>query len=101
MLFKAGLSNTHSQNPTDHVGARVLDWARTNKTDALRSAAREQVNSGSLDGYAALSRQYMAALPDIDPNLILSSPDAEARGVRRVRNGSITLDIPQAGCRME
>jgi hypothetical protein len=81
----------------DAVGARVLDWAKQNRLPELKDAAREQVNAGTLKGYTALSRQYVEQLAKIDPDAILRSPDAQARGVRRESNGTITVEIPDVG----
>lgn len=76
---------------------RALDWARNARPDALKEAVREQVNHGSVKGYEALSREYISALPSIDPQVVLNSPHAAERGVKLHRNGSITVEIPGVG----
>jgi hypothetical protein len=96
----ATLHAAFEKQATDEVGSRVLEWAKENRLSDLRQAAHDQVATGNLNGYVELSKEYLSKLPDIDPSAILNSPDAAARGIKRERNGTITLDIPGAD-RME
>lgn len=63
----------------------------------LREAARVQAFEGSTRGYRQLLRHYIETLPQHSPDLIFGSGDAEARGIRKERDGTITVAHPQLG----
>ena len=93
----AALTAAFEAQARSTVGDPVIEWAKSARLDALRGAAREQAMSGSLSGYSALVADYMARLPEINPNLILNSADAKAAGVERSKDGTITIYHPKAG----
>jgi hypothetical protein len=71
----------------------VLAWARANKLDSLRAAARDQALQGSVAGFQKLAAEYVKDLPSISPETILNSEDGRKLQARRERNGDITLQI--------
>jgi len=75
----------------------VLEYARQHQPQALKDAMRAHVMDGTTEGYRALARSYIEDLATVNPQAILSSKDAAARGVRQERDGSITVLHPKAG----
>lgn len=76
---------------------QVWAWAREHASEDLRRAAIEHARDGNASGYRPLAVRYIEQLDQLDPDAILNSRDAEARGVRRERDGTITLIHPKAG----
>jgi hypothetical protein len=93
----ATLTAAFEKQAVEAVGNPVIEWAKVNRLDALRSAATKQAMEGSLSGYELLHREYVTKLPQISPDLILNSPGAAAAGVQRGRDGTITVMHPEAG----
>jgi hypothetical protein len=91
--MRAGFEQQAREVATDSV----LMWAKENRLDDLKAAARDQINVGSTKGYQKLQAAYVKDLPSINPNAILNSPDGQRLQAQKDRQGNITIVVPGAG----
>ncbi|QEX23364.1 hypothetical protein FRZ61_33020 [Hypericibacter adhaerens] len=71
----------------------VATWARTNNPKALKAAMRSIAEDDKGAGFRALTQDYLADLPSIDPGLILNAEMPE--GVTAYeRDGRVILRTP-------
>ena len=82
---------------TPEAADDVFAWAREHAPSLLRDAIQDHVNNEQSGGYARLARAYLEVLPERNPEMILNSPDAKARDIKRDHNGVITVAIEGAG----
>jgi hypothetical protein len=81
-----------------YVEDKVLEHARLHDMDALRDAARQQVNTGSLEGYQKIAERHMLTLDRTDPQSIITSEAGIKLGARIEKStGEVSIEIPGRG----
>lgn len=76
-----------------HNAQAVWDWAQSHAPTELRAAMERQFMRGTTDGLKALASRYFETLDQHNPEMILNSQDAKARGIRMEPDGRITVRL--------